>query len=458
MELLLYVSLTINLIVLALVYFSIKRKNEVVDLDKIADKVALKLSETQLNFAGKLFDTQQEQTKSINTTINGLEQRFGEIQVKLNQTLTDEMYKVQQLQLQSLSETKAKLQEQIQEQKVQSQQIQLKNQESIVNLQTLIREQLSRAVQDLMHTNTQNFSVLAKANEDKLSIIQGEVEKKLGESLKQNLQSFNQINQNLGQMEAKASQMIEATKSIDKLNNIFARGGSKVVGDFGEKYLENMLDEHLNQRNWKKQASFDGSPEKIDFIVSLGDKQIGIDSKFPATRYQAYLEADITQKPKALKEFLTTVKEMATDISKKYIGPGKLETVLLYLPGDAMYIEVVNDNSTMESLTKLKVTPISPTTLFPIILTVLTYEHRLFVNEHAEEIIEGLKTIKKNILSFREEFRKLGTKIDQAKQNFETASRDLKGVEVTIESLESAEDKKTELTQTIIDLESIAAD
>jgi len=104
-----------------------------------------------------------------------------------------------------------------------------------------------------------------------------------------------------------------------------------------------------------------------------------------------------------------------------------------------MYNEVVNDPEIMEAIHRTKVTPVSPTTIFPIILLVNAYEFKLKVNENAEMIIQGLQKVSKNVDSFREEFRKLGDKIRQAQQNYDVADKNLVGLQTNILKLESAE-------------------
>jgi DNA anti-recombination protein RmuC len=240
-------------------------------------------------------------------------------------------------------------------------------------------------------------------------------------------------------MQSTAQKMMDSTKSIDKLNTIFDRTNSKGFGQFSETYLESLLSQHLNVKDWQKQASVPGSNDKIDFVISIGDKKIGIDSKFPITRYQDYIDATTETKPQHLKEFFKSVQLMATDISKKYLQPGFVDTLLMFLPSDAMYSDIVNNQDMMNQLHKLKVTPISPATLFPIIVVVNSYEFRLKVNENAEMIMKGLQGVRKNVDSFREEFRKLGDKIRQAGENYDKADRNLIGLPNNILKLEAQE-------------------
>lgn len=316
--------------------------------------------------------------------------------------------------------------------------------------ETLNKSILAALEQSLSMTKQELFSLremtnnslneIRKTNQEKLTNIQTEIEKKLNDNLAQNLRSFETVTKNLTEMQSTATRMIDSTKSVDKLNSIFERTASKAFGDFGEKYLEITLEQHLTANSWKKQVTVAGSQDRIDFVIQVGEKVIGIDCKFPVTKYQDYLNAETSLKKQALNAFLTSVKLMANDISK-YYKTGKIDAILMYFPSDGMYVEVANDNATVSLLNKLKITPTSPTTLFPLIILISEYQLKQRINENAQIIIDGLKGLKQNVLSFREEFRKLGDKLRQAQLNFDSADKSLDSMNKTVTKLESTGDE-----------------
>jgi DNA recombination protein RmuC len=359
----------------------------------------------------KMDSKQNEHNQSNLQTRTNLETRLGEIQ----KSLLEEVGKTQIVHSKSLSE-----------------------------IQTTVLQQLTEAIKNLNEANNRNFDQLSKTNHEKLTQIQGEVDKRMQENLAQHLKSFESVNKNIGEMQSTAMKMMDSTKSIDKLNTIFDRTNSKGFGQFSETYLESLLSQHLNVKDWQKQVGVPGTNDKIDFVINMGDKKIGIDSKFPITRYQDYIDATPEHKPQMLKEFFKSVTLMATEISKKYLQPGFLDTLLMFLPSDGMYSDIVNNQDIMATFHKLKVTPISPTTLFPIIVVINSYEFRLKVNENAEMIMQGLQGVRKNVDSFREEFRKLGDKIRQAGENYDKADRNLVGLQNNILKLEVQETNESQ--------------
>jgi DNA anti-recombination protein RmuC len=366
-----------------------------------------------------------QQSQALADSMFKLEERFSKLQLAMVTILNEESSKAQLQQNESINTLK--------------EQFTLVRESNHHNLGKMIEEvqkQLGEGIQTMNTNNTRNFDLLNKTNAERLDGIQKEVDMRLKENLRQNLESFDKVKENLGHIQSTAQTMIKSTSSIDKLNNLFERTNSKGFGDFSERYLENLLTEQLNNEHWQKQVCPPDSVDKIDFYIEVAGKKIGIDSKFPVSKYQDVMEASGLDKAAALKTFRKTVIEMAKDISKKYIKNHFLDTLLMYIPSDGMYMEIVGDPETSEAIQKTKVTLVGPTTIFPLILLILAYERQINVNERAEDIILGLEKVSRNVTSFRDEFRKLGDKIRQAQDNYDKADRNLANVQRTVSTLE----------------------
>jgi DNA recombination protein RmuC len=392
-----------------------------------------------------------------------LTQNLDQYREELVDRVVDKINQSSQQQISHLSDNKAQVDlrfqqlqnnismasnQQSQSQKDEFGQIKSLNQQSLIELQKQIQDSLSKAISDLSHLTSQNFETLRKTNQEKLDQINTEVSKRLDENFAQHLKSFDEVTKNVGQVQSLAQRMIDSTGSIDRLNSVFARTSSKAFGDFGEKYLESLLRENLNSSSWSSQVSVPNSSEKIDFVISIQGKKLGIDSKFPLTKYQDYLEAKAESKAAFAKEFLNAVTKMADDIAKKYSKVGFVDYLFLYLPSDSMYTMIADNETLIASLQKKGVTPISPITIFPIILGIKTYQHHDNINENAEIIIKSLKNIGKNIVSFQDEFRKLGAKLKNAQDNYELADRSLTLVSKEIKLLDNKEQEV--LAQTLL--------
>ena len=308
--------------------------------------------------------------------------------------------------------------------------------ESLTNIQKQIQDRLN----ELNQTNQKGLQVLSETNIKRLNEIQSKVEQKMDEQLKRNIESFDNVRKNLVKMQGSAEQMIKSTGSIDKLNSIFERTSVKSFGDFGEKYLEKFLSDNLYKSSWNKQVNIPGTSSIIDYVISIGDHKLGIDSKFPLTRYRDYLDADRESKDASRKVMLASVKQMAESLASKYYHGDYLARVMMYVPSDGLYVELVSDDKLMARLSEIKVNLVSPSTLFPVILMIGDMQLKQQINANAEHIIKGLQVVGKNVDAFQNEFRKLGDKLRLAQQNYDSAGRSLDNVSTEVKLLGSSEE------------------
>jgi len=398
-SILLFILIVLNLVNL------LKKNSQTIDTNTISNDILAKLAHNQAQTVAQLIN-------EISKLSQNQETRFHELQVKL------------------LAEVSS-LKEQ--------------NQQSLVNILNQIRDQLSKSVSELNQRNKENFELLSSANQERLRQLELEISKRLDENLAQNLRSFENVTKNLSQIETRAQQMLESTKAIDRLNSIFDRTSVKAFGNFGESYLETLLAQHLAPTSWQKQVKLTNTDYLLDFVITIGDldtsKKIGIDCKFPLTKYQDFIESDLTNKKAKFTEFLQTVRKMAIDISQKYALHQTVDLMIIFFPSEGIYNEVVNHDETLKFLQTNKIQPASPSTIFALIMLLKSQQYKLHINQNAQLIIDGLKVVRKNVEAFREEFRKLGDKLRQAQANYDLADRSLLNVQNEVLKLENTNPK-----------------
>lgn len=398
-SILLFILIVLNLVNL------LKKNSQTIDTNTISNDILAKLAHNQAQTVAQLIN-------EISKLSQNQETRFHELQVKL------------------LAEVSS-LKEQ--------------NQQSLVNILNQIRDQLSKSVSELNQRNKENFELLSSANQERLRQLELEISKRLDENLAQNLRSFENVTKNLSQIETRAQQMLESTKAIDRLNSIFDRTSVKAFGNFGESYLETLLAQHLAPTSWQKQVKLTNTDYLLDFVITIGDldtsKKIGIDCKFPLTKYQDFIESDLTNKKAKFTEFLQTVRKMAIDISQKYALHQTVDLMIMFFPSEGIYNEVVNHDETLKFLQTNKIQPASPSTIFALIMLLKSQQYKLHINQNAQLIIDGLKVVRKNVEAFREEFRKLGDKLRQAQANYDLADRSLLNVQNEVLKLENTNPK-----------------
>ena len=398
-SILLFILIVLNLVNL------LKKNSQTIDTNTISNDILAKLAHNQAQTVAQLINEISKLSQSQET-------RFHELQVKLMAEVS------------SLKE---------------------QNQQSLVNILNQIRDQLSKSVSELNQRNKENFELLSSANQERLRQLELEISKRLDENLAQNLKSFENVTKNLSQIETRAQQMLESTKAIDRLNSIFDRTSVKAFGNFGESYLETLLAQHLAPTSWQKQVKLTNTDYLLDFVITIGDldtsKKIGIDCKFPLTKYQDFIESDLTNKKAKFTEFLQTVKKMAIDISQKYALHQTVDLMIIFFPSEGIYNEVVNHDETLKFLQTNKIQPASPSTIFALIMLLKSQQYKLHINQNAQLIIDGLKVVRKNVEAFREEFRKLGDKLRQAQANYDLADRSLLNVQNEVLKLENTNPK-----------------
>ena len=398
-SILLFILIVLNLVNL------LKKNSQTIDTNTISNDILAKLAHNQAQTVAQLIN-------EISKLSQNQETRFHELQVKLMAEVS------------SLKE---------------------QNQQSLVNILNQIRDQLSKSVSELNQRNKENFELLSSANQERLRQLELEISKRLDENLAQNLRSFENVTKNLSQIETRAQQMLESTKAIDRLNSIFDRTSVKAFGNFGESYLETLLAQHLAPTSWQKQVKLTNTDYLLDFVITIGDldtsKKIGIDCKFPLTKYQDFIESDLTNKKAKFTEFLQTVRKMAIDISQKYALHQTVDLMIIFFPSEGIYNEVVNHDETLKFLQTNKIQPASPSTIFALIMLLKSQQYKLHINQNAQLIIDGLKVVRKNVEAFREEFRKLGDKLRQAQANYDLADRSLLNVQNEVLKLENTNPK-----------------
>ena len=385
----------------------------------------------------RLNSEQSKDTRELHeATAETLHKNLGEFTSKLERTVLEDLARLKELQLESKRANQDAMRTSTEESKTALADVRRQNEASLRTLQESVQTKLDTLMRSLREQNT-----------EELAKLRGEIDKRLDESFAKHLESFAQVKENLGQMQSTASAMIESTKSVDKLNAVFAATSAKATGQFAEEYLETMLKEQLNPRHWQAEVPVPGSGDRLDFVITLGaghagveSKKIGLDAKFPLTTYQHYATSTGPEQERRKKEFLRGVKSMAKDLNRKYLKPGFVDTLFMFLPSDSMYNEVVNDQATHKALQDLRVTPVSPTTLFPLILIVKNYEVKMTINENAQSIMDGLGRVAKNMTSFQAEYTNLGNKLRLAQQNYDKAGKSFTGMLDTVQALHRPEE------------------
>jgi len=305
-------------------------------------------------------------------------------------------------------------------------------------------EQLRQLVQQSLTQQQlvleQRFAALQQQTDSRLQEIRANVEKKLQENLEQNFGAFKEMSQSLTLLKSSADQMLRISEQVGELNHILA--SPKLQGNFGETALEKLLADILppSAYEWQPRIAEGLQP---DASIQIKNVRLCIDAKFPKDRIAGVLDAakDEPALELARKELAAVIKLMATDISKKYVRPdlGTADQAFLFVPSESLYYEILKMPDLVEHCRKVKVSPVSPNTLAATLYAVALAFRGYEMQENAKTLLKGIQDMDRHFQNFREDFMKIGQRLQQAQDDYSKAGRDLERFDKTIAKLKDGE-------------------
>ena len=288
------------------------------------------------------------------------------------------------------------------------------------------------------------FNTLNKFQAD-INNFRDEVSRNLGNA-NLHLQSSNEV---IGDVKERFGEIMQATqqiynvgKDISSLESILK--APKLRGNLGEYLLEELLKQILPSTNYTKSYKFN-TGERVDFAIHLGKKLVPIDSKFPLENFRKYLSSDDEQERDLYyKESLKNVRKHIDDIAKKYIRPGEntFDFAMMYIPAENVYYEVIvrdtvyrDEKSIYLYAIEKRVIPVSPNSMFAYLQSILIGLKGMEVEKNAEQIINNMATLNKELDKFTDTFKLMGGHLINAGKQFREAEKKLDHFENKLENI-----------------------
>lgn len=246
------------------------------------------------------------------------------------------------------------------------------------------------------------------------------------------------VSKNIGEMS-------EIGRSMKELQE-FLRS-PKLRGNIGEQILKEILGQMLPKNSFHLQYSF-ASGTIVDAAIKTEAGIIPIDSKFPIENFRKMLKAESDEEKKKIeKEFVQDVKKHIESISKKYIltGEGTIDYALMYVPSEAVYYEIVNNPALFDFASQKMVLPVSPMTFYAYLKAILMGFEGQKISKRAQEILAGIKAIKKDYEKVGENLETLARHINNSYNSAAVVSTAFSKLGQAISSTSSLE-KETEKT------------
>jgi len=218
-------------------------------------------------------------------------------------------------------------------------------------------------------------------------------------SLQKNTESLNERLDNaakvIGDVKKNIGEM-EIGRGIKDLQEFLQ--SPKLRGNIGEQVLKEMLKQFLPEASFNLQYTFK-SGDKVDAAIKTSAGIIPVDSKFPMENFRKMMSSQTNADRKNIeKSFERDVKKHIDSISKKYIltEEGTIDYALMYIPSEAVYYEVANNQGLFEYSQTKRVLPVSPTTFYAYLRAILMSFEGQKIEARAKEILGSLRAIQKN--------------------------------------------------------------
>ncbi len=235
------------------------------------------------------------------------------------------------------------------------------------------------------------------------------------------------VRHHLGVLEKSAEQIFEVGKNIATLQEILQ--APKLRGGLGEMLLADLLAQILPSKHFRLQYQFRGG--RVDAVVSLGERLIPIDAKFPLENFRRLRDAKSDVDETAFRRRLAAdVRKHVDSIAEKYILPdqGTYDFALMYIPAENVYYETIikygqvgDEKSISDYALRKKVIPVSPNTLYAYLQVIVLGLRGLRIDERAQEILAHLVSLHGEMEKFRKDFELVGGHLDNAKNRYEEA-------------------------------------
>jgi len=227
----------------------------------------------------------------------------------------------------------------------------------------------------------------------------------------------------------------DITDQASQLTNAL-QGQKKVQGNWGELILENVLDSSGLRKgdDYEREVSFktEDGRKRPDAIVYLPqEKHLVIDAKTSLAAYTRYVNAENDlERETALADHAAAVSDRINELADKdyYKLPGlnSPEVVIMFIPIESAYVEALKyDDTLYQKGIERNVLVATPTTLLTslnIVRQLWQFEDR---NKHTAELANRAEKFYNKLNSFLGSMQKVGDQLDNAKQTYEQAVKQL---------------------------------
>ena len=405
----------------------ISKLNDHINSEKEINRQQTELLQNLRNEIAKINAVNESQTSTLKNQVEINEKQSSEIR-----ELTNEKQNLFALKSELAAKNEG-LEKLLQDQK-----------EEIVKLQEAAKNEFKILANEILEEKTKKFTETNKETLD--SIL-----KPLGENIELFKKRVNEVYENeakqrfsLGEKVKELAQLNQQISEDAKKLTRALKGEAKTQGNWGEMILESILEksglvkgreyflEHelRDEDNKALFSEFSGKKMRPDAVVKYPDERnVIIDSKVSLTHFSELVdETDAEMYQIKLNQHLNSIKNHITELSKKaYDDYGKsLDFVMMFIPSEPAYIAAMQaDQNLWNFAYERRILLLNPSNLITSLKLIADLWKREYQNRNSMEIAERGAKLYDKFVGFVENLEKVGKNIDQAKNAFNDAYKQL---------------------------------
>jgi len=316
--------------------------------------------------------------------------------------------------------------------------------EEITKIQEEGKMQFENLANKILEEKTEKFTTL---NQNNLKNILEPFQEKITDLKNRVNEAYEKENKERFSLAEKVKELAELNQQISedakKLTKAL-KGESKTQGNWGEMILESILEksglvkgreyflEHelRDEDNKALFSEFSGKKMRPDAVVKYPDERnVIIDSKVSLTSFTELVDEndpDIYQMK--LNQHLASVKNHISELSRKaYDDYGKsLDFVMMFIPSEPAYISAMQaDQNLWNFAYERRILLLNPSNLITSLKLIADLWKREYQNRNSMEIAERGAKLYDKFVGFVDNLEKVGKNIDQAKNVFNDAYKQL---------------------------------
>lgn len=229
----------------------------------------------------------------------------------------------------------------------------------------------------------------------------------------------------MGELKKEAGSFSEIGRSMRDLQQFLQ--SPKLRGNIGESVLKDLISQIFPKNSFDLQYSFK-TGSIVDVAIKTDAGILPIDSKFPMANFLKMVKAKTDKERQTYKAALARdVRKHVRDISSKYILPEEntLDFALMYIPSEPVYYEIVNQPEILDYASRQRVYPVSPTTLYAHLQTILLSFEGKKIATKSKQVFSLLRGVQKDYQKLEDNLNLLNkhltnayTQMGNTRQNF----------------------------------------